>query len=74
MKVEILRDKNRKIIGYLETDYKKRKTLRGREKNIIGYYYPLSNMTKDEFHNDIGEGDVILTLLSGYKEKKKKAK
>ncbi len=72
MKVEILRDKKRKIIGYLETDYKKRKTLRDKNKHIIGYYYPLINMTKDELHNDIGEGDVILTLLPTYKPKKGK--
>jgi len=64
MKKEILRDKNRKIIGYIETDYKGRKILRDKERHIIGYYYPKLNKTLDTFHNDVGEGDVLITMIA----------
>ena len=56
MKKKILRDKKRKIIGYIETDDK--------ERHIIGYYYPKINKTLDTFHNDVGEGDVLITMIA----------
>ena len=64
MKKKILRDKKRKIIGYIETDNKGRKILRDKERHIIGYYYPKINKTLDTFHNDVGEGDVLITMIA----------
>jgi hypothetical protein len=60
---KIFRNKKKQIIGYLETDSKGRKILRDKSKNIIAYYYPLINMSKDRFHNNIGEGDLLKPAL-----------
>ena len=73
MKTEILKDKKNKVIGYIETDYKKRKTLRDKERHVLAYYYPLINITKDQFHNDICEGDKLgRTLLKKLKAEEKR--
>lgn len=63
MKRKILRNKRKKITGYIETDYKGRKILRDKERHIIGYYYPKINKTLDTFHNDVGEGDVLISMV-----------
>jgi len=63
LKTETIKDKNNNIVGTIETDYKGHKILRDKEGKIIAYYYPMTDTSKDEYHNDIGKGDILKTLL-----------
>ena len=58
-----IKDKKNNIIGYIETDYHKRRILRDVEHQIIAYYYPRLDMTLDDNHNDISKGDILASLM-----------
>ena len=59
----ILKNKNFKIIGFINVELDGKKTLMNRDFTIKGFYDPVTNMTKDRYFRLIGHGDLLTTLI-----------
>jgi hypothetical protein len=58
-----LKDKNYRIIGYIDTAPDGKQTARDAHYHIVGYYDPSSNITKDDRYHIIGHGNLLATLI-----------
>ena len=59
-----LKDKNYRIIGYVEIKDNGDKTLKDRNYRILGYYNARDNVTKDRNYRIVGHGDILTSLLN----------
>jgi len=59
----ILKDKNFKVIGFIEVFQDGKKRLKDVNYLIKGYYDPETNMTKNAKFMFVGYGDLLTTLL-----------
>lgn len=60
---QILKDKQYRIIGYIDTDSTGRQTVKDEQFRIHGFYDPGTDVTKDAQHRRIGFGNLLTTLL-----------
>lgn len=58
-----LKDKNFRIIGYVEIKDNGDKTLKDRNFRIVGYYDASQNVTKDRSFRTVARCDVLTSLL-----------
>ena len=63
MAQQILKDKNFRIIGYIDTDSSGKQTIKDPNFRIKGYYDPKANQTKDLNFRIVGSGNLLATLL-----------
>jgi hypothetical protein len=59
---EVLRDRDGSVIAQIEINGHKR-ILRDKVGNKIGEYDSRDNKTRDKYGNQVGTGDLLLTLL-----------
>lgn len=64
MEKQILRDKQNRRIGVLETDSKGIQTIRTPSNKKLGTYNPKTDQTRDSANRLIGKGNLLLTLLN----------
>jgi hypothetical protein len=60
---ETLKDKNYKIIGYIDTDSTGKQTLKDSTFKVKGYFDPKTNTTRDSTFKMIGKGNLLTRLL-----------
>ena len=58
-----LKDKNFRIIGYVEIESNGDKKLKDSSFRILGYYQKSTDTTKDSSFKIVGHGDILTTLL-----------
>ena len=60
---EAIKDKNYRIIGYVETMPDGRKKALDAGFRTLGYFDPKRNVTQDRNYQRIAEGDVLSALI-----------
>lgn len=65
---ETIRDRNGKILGFIETDQLGNKLVRDFYGRILGRYTKVSNLTKDFYGRIVAQGDATSGLI--YKNQK----
>ena len=60
---QLLRDRDGRRIGEIETSYDGIQILRDRDGRRLGEYNPQQNITRDRDGRRIGEGNLVVTLL-----------
>lgn len=65
MSDNVLRDRDNRVIGRIETSSNGRQTIRDRDNRILGYYDPADNTTRDRDNHIIGRGNLLASLLRG---------
>ena len=60
---EILRDRDRRMIGEIVTTRDNIQTLRNRDGRTLGEYDPEKNVTWDRDGRRIGEGNLLVSFL-----------
>ena len=60
---QILRDKNNRRIGVIETDSNGIQTIRTTSNKKLGIYNPKTDETRDTANHLIGKGNLLITLL-----------
>jgi len=60
---QILRDKQNRMIGIIETDSNDIQTLRDKTNKKLATYDPKTNKTRDIYGHLIGTGNLMMTLL-----------
>ena len=63
MSRETLKDRNFRIIGYIDTDSQGKKKILDPNYRVIGYFDPKANKTTDANYRTVGSGDLLTTLL-----------
>lgn len=63
MSREILKDRNFRIIGYIDTDSQGKKKILDPNYRVLGYFDPRTNRTTDANYRTIGNGDLLATFL-----------
>lgn len=60
---QILRDKNNRRMGVIETDSNGIQTIRTTSNKKLGIYNPKTDETRDTANHLIGKGNLLITLL-----------
>lgn len=64
MNRETLKDRNNRIIGYIEMQSDGKQVGKDASNRIKGYYDPKSNKTKDEDNKEVGTGNLLAVLIT----------
>jgi hypothetical protein len=62
MSEQILRDKKGNLIAYIKEE-SNQLVIRDAHRNLLGYYDPKTNITRDKHRNKVGTGNLLTTLL-----------
>lgn len=63
MASQTLKDRNHRVIGYLETRSDGMLVLKNANHQILGYYDPQRNETKNVNYSRVGQGNLLTSLL-----------
>lgn len=65
MSRQTIKDKNFRIIGYIETMADGKKKALDANFRILGFYDPRKNVTQDKSFRTIAQGDTLAALIQG---------
>jgi len=63
MNRQTLTDARHHTIGYIDTAADGRKTARNPRYQVVGYYDPRTDTTRDSRHHAVGRGDLLASLI-----------
>ena len=63
MSRQVIKDRNDRILGYIETLAGGRQKATDRNSNLLGYFDPQSNITTDASGRTLAKANVLLGLI-----------
>jgi len=64
MSTQVLKDRNSKILGYIEIKPDGSQVGKDYYQRIKGYYNPKTNQTKDFYQRVVGTGNLLASLIT----------
>ena len=64
MSTQTLKDKNYRVIGYIDTQPDGKQVGKDANYRVKGYYDPKANQTKDANYRVVGQGNLLSSLIT----------